>query len=176
MTTNVRFEDWLDEQMQDPEFREAMEEPDPAYQVARLRMMRGLTQKELAQKVRTKQPSIARIESGKTEPRLSFLKRIAKALGARLVVRLVPEEKEVELVDRDRLAGTSLTAPTLTVSTFSMPLGATDRPQSRTLPLGKECRQGYSDISGAPDSEQIIAVPNWPRKKSASTTTPELHP
>ena len=44
MSDNVRFEDWEKEQMQDPAFRAALERLEPAYQVARLRMLRGWTQ------------------------------------------------------------------------------------------------------------------------------------
>ncbi|RLC89368.1 MAG: transcriptional regulator [Chloroflexi bacterium] len=91
-SSNVRFEDWEAEQMRDPEFRAAAEELEPAYQVARLRIMRGLTQEQLAALVGTKQPSIARLESGKVEPKLSFLRRVVEALGARLEVRIVPLE------------------------------------------------------------------------------------
>jgi len=90
---NIRFEDWEAEQMRDPEFRAAAEELEPAYQVARLRIMRGLTQKELAEKVGTKQSGIARLESGNVEPNLSSLKRIAQALDCRLEIRLVPNEE-----------------------------------------------------------------------------------
>ncbi len=90
---NVRFEDWEIEQMQDPEFRAATEELEPAYQVARLRIMRGLTQERLAELVGTKQPSIARLESGKIEPKLSFLRRVVEALDGHLEVRIVPLEE-----------------------------------------------------------------------------------
>jgi transcriptional regulator with XRE-family HTH domain len=93
MSANIRFEDWEAEQMQDPEFRAAAEELEPAYQVARLRMMRGLTQEQLAEMVGTKQPSIARLESGKMEPRLSFLRRVVEALGGQLEVQIVPQEE-----------------------------------------------------------------------------------
>jgi transcriptional regulator with XRE-family HTH domain len=92
---NVRFEDWEAEQMQDPEFQAAVEELEPAYQVARLRIRRGLTQKQLAKLVGTHQSSIARLESGNTQPRLSFLRRVVNALGARLEVRIVPREKKL---------------------------------------------------------------------------------
>jgi transcriptional regulator with XRE-family HTH domain len=91
--TNVRFEDWEAEQMQDAEFQAVAEELEPAYQVARLRIMRGLSQEQLAELVGTKQPSIARLESGKIEPRLSFLRRVVAALGGRLEVRIVPLEE-----------------------------------------------------------------------------------
>ena len=93
MSANIRFEDWEAEQMQDREFLAAAEELEPAYQVARLRIMRGLSQEQLAELVDTKQPSIARLESGKTEPRLSFLRRVVEALGGRLEVRITPLEE-----------------------------------------------------------------------------------
>lgn len=89
---NIRFEDWEAEQMRDPDFRAAAEELEPAYQVARLRIMRGLTQEELAEKVGTKQPSIARLESGKGEPSLSFLRRVVEALDGDLKVHITPRE------------------------------------------------------------------------------------
>jgi transcriptional regulator with XRE-family HTH domain len=88
MTANIRFDDWLDEQMQDPAFRAAMEELEPAYQVARLRIVRGLTQKELAKLVGTRQSSISRLESGKAQPSISFLRRVIEALGGRLVIQV----------------------------------------------------------------------------------------
>jgi DNA-binding XRE family transcriptional regulator len=91
--TNIRFEDWEADQMKDPEFRAAVEELEPAYQVARLRILRGLTQQQLAERVGARQPSIARLESGRGEPKLGFLKRVAGALGAKVEVRIVPLEE-----------------------------------------------------------------------------------
>jgi DNA-binding XRE family transcriptional regulator len=95
--TNVRFEDWEAKQMQDPAFRAAADDLEPAYQVARLRILRGLTQGQLADLVGTKQPSIARLESGKMEPRLSFLRRVVEALGGRLEVRIEPKDRGVKV-------------------------------------------------------------------------------
>jgi len=83
------FEDGLDELLQDPEFRAEYEASDPAYQLARLRIQRGLTQKELADMVGTKQPSIARLESGNGGDTL--LLRTVQALGAQ--IKIVPIEK-----------------------------------------------------------------------------------
>jgi len=91
--TNISFEDWEADQMKDPEFRAAAEELEPAYQVARLRIMRGLTQEQLAELVGTKQSSIARLESGNTQPRLSFLRRVVEAMGGQLEVRIISEEE-----------------------------------------------------------------------------------
>jgi transcriptional regulator with XRE-family HTH domain len=50
---------------------------------ARVRL--GLTQAELAKRVGTKQPSIARLENGDRVPDLKFLARIAKSLGMYLI-------------------------------------------------------------------------------------------
>ena len=97
----IRHDDVEGELLADPEVRRAYEELEPAYQVARLRIQRGLTQEELANLVGTKQPSIARLESGKEKPNLSFLERVVKALGGRLEVRITALE-ECPLTEESR--------------------------------------------------------------------------
>jgi DNA-binding XRE family transcriptional regulator len=91
--TLPRFDDWEAEKIQDPDFLAAAEELEPGYQVARLRMLRGLTQAQLAEMVGTHQPSIARLENGSSTPSLSFLSKIAEALNAKIEFRLVPDTK-----------------------------------------------------------------------------------
>ena len=76
--------------LHDAETRRAYEQLEPAYQIARLRIIKGLTQQELAALVGTKQPSIARLESGRSLPSLSFLKRVADALGAHVEIAIEP--------------------------------------------------------------------------------------
>ncbi len=49
------------------------------------RILKGITQKELAEMIGSKQPSIARVESGAKVPTHHFLKRIADALGTYVV-------------------------------------------------------------------------------------------
>jgi len=88
-----KFEDWEVEKINDPDFMAAAEELEPGYQVARLRMLRGLTQAQLAEMVGTRQPSIARLENGSSTPSLSFLSKIAEALNAKIEFKLVPEIK-----------------------------------------------------------------------------------
>ncbi len=90
--TGVRFEEWEAEKLQDPAFTAAARELEPGYQIARLRILRGLSQSQLAELVGTRQPSIARLENGNSLPSLSFLQRLAAALGAKIEVRLVPDE------------------------------------------------------------------------------------
>lgn len=62
-----------------------------ARQLKKLREASHLTQEALAEKVGTKQPSIARLERGHSVPKLDLLERIAHALGTRLEVRFVQE-------------------------------------------------------------------------------------
>jgi len=81
---------WQAQQLKDPDFVAAANELEPGYQIARLRIQRGLTQAQLAEMVGTRQPSIARLENGSSVPSLSFLDRIATALDARIELRVVP--------------------------------------------------------------------------------------
>ena len=46
----------------------------------------GLTQAELALKMGTTQPVIARLESGRAQPSMRTLERLAKATGNRLLI------------------------------------------------------------------------------------------
>jgi transcriptional regulator with XRE-family HTH domain len=91
MTPVFDYEKWREQQMQDPEFTAELEKLEPGYQVARLRIKLGLTQAQLARLVGTKQPSIARLENGEGSPSLSFLEKVAEALGAEVKVHLVPK-------------------------------------------------------------------------------------
>lgn len=57
---------------------------DVCHLISEARLRAGLTQDELAKLINTKQPSIARIESGASLPSLGFLKKIAVAIGTTL--------------------------------------------------------------------------------------------
>ena len=52
------------------------------------RLAKGLSQRQLASRIGTKQPVISRLESGDSKPTLSLLKRVADALDAEVVVTL----------------------------------------------------------------------------------------
>jgi HTH-type transcriptional regulator/antitoxin HipB len=56
-------------------------------QLRALRKQRGMTQKELAEKIGQTQQRVAEIESGEFSPSLDTLRPILKALGAELVLR-----------------------------------------------------------------------------------------
>jgi len=76
--------------LQDPEFRKEYYNSDDwsletALIIKEARIKKGLTQKELAKRMGTKQPSIARLENGTSiSPSLDFLSRAAKALNINL--------------------------------------------------------------------------------------------
>jgi len=50
------------------------------------RERRGITQSELAERMGTTQPSVARLEAGGVSPSLGTLHRVAGALGLELVI------------------------------------------------------------------------------------------
>jgi transcriptional regulator with XRE-family HTH domain len=58
-----------------------------------LRRKRGLTQKELAEKVGTTQAVISRLESASVKPSLETIVKLAEALDAAVNVRLIPLEE-----------------------------------------------------------------------------------
>lgn len=80
-------------QMKDPEFRKEWEALEPEYTLKRrlieLRMKKEMTQKQLAVATGTHQSSIARFERGDYSPTLSFISRLASAMGMKLEVKFV---------------------------------------------------------------------------------------
>ena len=93
---NTNFDRYLAEQMQDPafaaRFQQAGEAWDVALQLAALREQAGLSQKQLAARLKTSQQQISRLESPAYEGHsLSMLRRVAKVLKARVRVVLEPD-------------------------------------------------------------------------------------
>jgi transcriptional regulator with XRE-family HTH domain len=56
--------------------------------IIRKHLEKGMTQKDLAKKMHTRQSAISRLESGTYNPTFSFLQRVAKALGSTLTISL----------------------------------------------------------------------------------------
>jgi UDP-N-acetylglucosamine 1-carboxyvinyltransferase len=73
--------------------------------VADVRETLGLTQSDLAKKLKTTQSAIARIESGKQNVSADMLKRIGKALGKNLIT-LSPGTVNVQVNGGKKLSGT----------------------------------------------------------------------
>ena len=80
--------------MKQPKYRKAYEALQEEFALASaiidLRSRAGLTQKELARKMRTTQPVVARLESGRTRPSMRTLERLAEATGSRLLISFEP--------------------------------------------------------------------------------------
>jgi len=91
MTGVTSLQDWQSIQNHDPEFVVESRRLEPGYQVARLRLLRGLTQDQLAEIVGTSPIAIARLENGSSVPSLSFLERIAEALDATVEIKIKPK-------------------------------------------------------------------------------------
>jgi transcriptional regulator with XRE-family HTH domain len=94
----TNFDRYLEEQMQDAafaaRFKQAGEAWDVALQIAALREQAGLSQKDLARKLKTSQQQISRLESpGYEGHSLRMLRRLAKVLHARVRVVLEPETR-----------------------------------------------------------------------------------
>ncbi len=90
---SVPWREYVDEQMKNPEFRAAYDALELEYTLIRelidLRIKRGLSQRELARRAGMQQPTLARVESGKTAS-LRTLRRVADALNADVRVSIVP--------------------------------------------------------------------------------------
>ena len=75
----------------DPEYRAAYDELGLEFDLARsvieARVRAGLTQEQLARKMKTTQPVIARLESGRARPSTTTLTKLARATGTRLSIR-----------------------------------------------------------------------------------------
>jgi transcriptional regulator with XRE-family HTH domain len=94
----TNFDLYLEEQRKDPVFAERFERAgeawDVALQLAALREEAGLSQKELARKIRTTQQQISRLESpGYEGHSLSMLRRVARVLNAHVRVVFKPQAK-----------------------------------------------------------------------------------
>lgn len=83
--------------LKDPEVRkhyEAMaEEFALMAEVAKARMRAGLSQAQLARRMKTTQSAVARLESGRGMPSTRTLSRFAKATGHRLRISFEPVRK-----------------------------------------------------------------------------------
>jgi transcriptional regulator with XRE-family HTH domain len=93
----TNFDRYLKGQLADPDFARRFERAgeawDVAVQLAALRRQAGLSQKELARRVKTSQQQICRLESLNYEGHsLSMLRRVARVLRARVRVTIEPEK------------------------------------------------------------------------------------
>ena len=90
----ARISDMHKKWMKEPKYRKAYEALEEEFALASavmdVRNPAGLTQEELARKMGTTQPVVARLESGRTRPSMRTLERLAKATGSRLLISFEP--------------------------------------------------------------------------------------
>ncbi len=97
-------------QLAEPEVRHHFEQRRLIHEVANavrsMRMEACLTQAQLAKRVGTSQPTIARLEKGLDvrTPRWDTLQRIATALGRRLKLQFLAQERGAPLVEVEQHA------------------------------------------------------------------------
>lgn len=94
----TNFDLYLETQLKDPDFVErfanAGEAWDVAVQLAALREKAGLSQRDLARRLKTTQQQISRLESPSYEGHsLSMLRRVAKALHAHVDVVIEADDE-----------------------------------------------------------------------------------
>lgn len=92
----------LVEKMKDTNFKKEYEALEPEFEILRslikIRKMRHISQEELASKIGTQQPNIARFEKeGYSRASIPLLKKIADALDARLVIHFEPKKAKASL-------------------------------------------------------------------------------
>lgn len=92
-----RFDDFLEEQLKDEEFRREYENIQPEMSVIRAlidaRTSQNLTQKELAERTGIHQSDISKLENGTRNPSINLLKRLAEGMDMVLKVEFVPKQK-----------------------------------------------------------------------------------
>lgn len=90
----VKFSDYKKKLMKDPEFRREYEKLQPEFAVIRAmieaRIKKGITQKRLASRLKTKQSVISRLETGRGNPTVRFLQKLAAAFDSRLEIHFRP--------------------------------------------------------------------------------------
>lgn len=82
--------------MKEPKYRKAYEALEEEFVLASavidVRNRAGLTQEELARKMGTTQPVVARLEGGRSRPSMRTLERLADATGSRLLISFAPRK------------------------------------------------------------------------------------
>ena len=95
-TRMTTLDDFLNEQLKDPEFRKEYEALQPEFEIKRAmieaRRNSGMTQKQLADKTGIAQADISKLETGNANPSLKTLQRLAAGMGMRVKIEFVHAE------------------------------------------------------------------------------------
>lgn len=85
-----KFDDFLQEQLKDPEFRKEYEALQPEHAIIQAiidaRTTSGLTQKELSERTGIAQGDISKLENGNANPSVRTLQRLAAGMGMKFKI------------------------------------------------------------------------------------------
>lgn len=88
------FSIWEKKAFKNPKFKKEYDKLQPEFAmieaIVKARKDRGLTQEQLAGRIGTKQSVISRLEIGRANPTVAFLKKMALALHSNLEIRFAP--------------------------------------------------------------------------------------
>lgn len=91
------FEKFKKEMLNNSEVKEEYDLLEPEFNIIQAmidtRKQQNLTQKELSQRTGITQADISRIENGTRNPSLEMLKRLAKGMGMKLKLELIPDKR-----------------------------------------------------------------------------------
>jgi ribosome-binding protein aMBF1 (putative translation factor) len=86
------YEKHLSEKLQNQDFKAEWDDTESEYHfiktLIRARNTAGLTQRQLSDRTGIDQAILSRIETGKANPSMNTLKKLAKGLGKRLIIDL----------------------------------------------------------------------------------------
>ena len=92
---SVKFDDFLQEQLNDPEFKKEYEALQPEHAIIQAiidaRVQSGMTQKELSERTGIAQGDISKLERGNANPSLRTLQRLAAGMGMIMRIEFVPD-------------------------------------------------------------------------------------
>lgn len=90
---STTFNEFLSEQLKDPEFRAEWEALQPQKAIIQAmidaRKQSGITQKQLAERTGIAQGDISKLENGSANPSIKTLQRLADGMGMKLKVEFV---------------------------------------------------------------------------------------
>ncbi|MCD8099864.1 MAG: helix-turn-helix domain-containing protein [Oscillospiraceae bacterium] len=90
----TNFDDYLQERLQDPEFKAEYDALEPEFSLIRAmldaRREAGLTQKQLSERTGISQSDISKFETGNGNPSLKTLQRLAAGMGMKVKIEFQP--------------------------------------------------------------------------------------
>ena len=88
------YKDFKREMLKNPKVKAEYDKLQPEFEMIQAfidaRKNKNMTQAQIAKKVGTKQSVISRLESGRANPSIAFLKKLAQALNTHLEIKFIP--------------------------------------------------------------------------------------